>query len=218
MIAVTRAPTNRPRIGLENIVNRAVNSGTFASGFTAPLIMSIPVIRTMKPRRTAPRFFFCSFFFKNIVNTIPITARIGAKEDGFNIFIIKLPPSSPVKLSNQAVIVVPTLAPMIIPTACSSFMIPEFTKPTTITVVAEEDWITAVTPAPNNTAISLFAVSFSRIFSRRPPDAFSRPSPITSIPNRNSARPPSIVNTPKMSIISSICFFAYLAFYHTVLE
>ena len=47
-----------------------------------------------------------------------------------------------------------------IPTACSSFMIPEFTKPTTITVVAEEDWITAVTPAPNNTAISLFAVSF----------------------------------------------------------
>ena len=28
---------------------------------------------------------------------------------------------------------------------------PEFTKPTTMTVVAEEDWITAVMPAPTRT-------------------------------------------------------------------
>ena len=33
--AVRTAPAIRPRIGLENIVNNAVNSGTFASGFTA---------------------------------------------------------------------------------------------------------------------------------------------------------------------------------------
>ena len=39
------------------------------------------------------------------------------------------------------------------PTACVSFMMPEFTKPTTMTVVAEDDWITAVTPAPKRTAL-----------------------------------------------------------------
>ena len=69
-----------------------------------------------------------------------------------------------------------------IPTAWFSFMIPEFTKPTTITVVADEDWITAVTPAPNKTAIILFEVSFSRRRSIRPPDNFESPAPIASIP------------------------------------
>ena len=58
----------------------------------------------------------------------------------------------------------------------------KFTKPTTITVVAEEDWITAVTPAPNNTAIIRFEVSFSRRRSIRPPDSFESPAPIASIP------------------------------------
>ena len=37
------------------------------------------------------------------------------------------------------VIVVPIFAPMIIQTACCNFIIPELTKPTTITVVAEDD-------------------------------------------------------------------------------
>ena len=50
----------------------------------------------------------------------------------------------------QPVTLVPMIAPMMIPIACVRFIIPEFTKPTTITEVAEEDWITAVTPAPSN--------------------------------------------------------------------
>ena len=37
------------------------------------------------------------------------------------------------------VMVVPMLAPMMIHTACFRVIIPELTKPTTITVVAEED-------------------------------------------------------------------------------
>ena len=37
------------------------------------------------------------------------------------------------------VIVVPMFAPMMIQTACRSVIIPELTKPTTMTVVAEED-------------------------------------------------------------------------------
>ena len=44
--------------------------------------------------------------------------------------------------------VVPTLAPMTTPTAWVRFMSPALTKPTKVTVVAEEDCTTAVTRAP----------------------------------------------------------------------
>ena len=47
--------------------------------------------------------------------------------------------------------VVPMFAPMITHTAWRSVIMPEFTKPTTITVVAEEDCITAVMTAPTST-------------------------------------------------------------------
>ena len=45
----------------------------------------------------------------------------------------------PVRDKIQEVTQVPRLAPIITPTACPSVIRPEFTKPTTITVVAEED-------------------------------------------------------------------------------
>ena len=51
-----------------------------------------------------------------------------------------------------------------------------------MTVVAEDDWITAVTPAPKRTALIGFDVSFSRILSSLPPESFSRPFPMVSIP------------------------------------
>ena len=59
--------------------------------------------------------------------------------EGLSIFMINPDPSTSTSESNQDVIVVPIFAPMMIPTACDSFIIPEFTKPTTMTVVAEED-------------------------------------------------------------------------------
>ena len=77
---------------------------------------------------------------------------------------------------------VPMLAPMIIPTTWESFMIPEFTKPTTITVVADEDWITAVTPIPRRTALIGLDVRVSKICSSFPPATFASPSPIKFIP------------------------------------
>ncbi len=83
-----------------------------------------------------------SFFLSllpDISSITPIIARTGENEDGFNIRTKKLPPSIPVKLNSHEVIVVPTLAPIMMPTACESFIIPEFTKPTTITVVADDD-------------------------------------------------------------------------------
>ena len=92
------------------------------------------------------------------------------------------------------------MAPIITFTACSSCIIPEFTKPTTITMVAVEDWITAVTPAPTKTALTGLLVSFSSIFSSLLPETLDRPSPIMCIPYRNRASPPIIVRRSKKSI------------------
>ena len=64
---------------------------------------------------------------------------MGEKEVGFKNFINILLLSSPLKLKIQEVMVVPILAPMIIPTAWDNFITPEFTKPTTMTVVADDD-------------------------------------------------------------------------------
>ena len=78
--------------------------------------------------------------------------------------------------------VVPMLAPMMIHTACCSVIIPELTKPTTITVVAEEDWMTAVMPAPTATPRMRLAVSRSRMRFMRLPAALSRPLLIICMP------------------------------------
>ena len=78
--------------------------------------------------------------------------------------------------------VVPMLAPMMIQTACRSVIMPELTKPTTMTVVAEEDWMTAVMPAPTATPRKRFAVNFSRICFMRLPAAASSPVLIICIP------------------------------------
>ena len=74
------------------------------------------------------------------------------------------------------------LAPMMTQTACCRVIMPELTKPTTITVVAEEDWITAVIPAPTATPIKRLVVSRSKIRFILLPAAASRPEPIICMP------------------------------------
>ena len=83
-----------------------------------------------------------------MVRITPMRARIGVNDVGLSSWMKKLPPSKPVRLRIQAVTVVPTLAPMMTPMAWRRESRPEFTKPTTMTVVAEELWMTAVTPRP----------------------------------------------------------------------
>ena len=139
-----------------------------ASGATAPLIVSIPNIRIANPRRILPISFFLELFLQVIVIIMPITASTGENDDGFK-RLIHPAPLIPVSDNIHEVTVVPILAPIIIPTACESCIIPELTKPTTITVVADE-------------------------------------SPMTFIPYRNKARPPTIVNTPKISILHKLLF------------
>ena len=78
--------------------------------------------------------------------------------------------------------VVPMLAPMMIHTACVSDIMPALTKPTVMTVVALDDWMTAVIAAPTSTPRKRLLVSFSRISFIRSPAAASRPELIICIP------------------------------------
>ena len=93
----------------------------------------------------------------------------------------ELPPTPPRQIS-QPVILVPTTAPMITESACRSFIIMEFTKPTAITLVADEDWITAVTPVPSKMPLSGVPESLYRISSSLLPATFFRLLPISDIP------------------------------------
>ena len=183
-----------------NAVIIFVKDGLSARPDTAELIVSIPNIRIAKPSRILPISFFFDSPLLTITRTIPIAASIGENEEGFRSFSQIVLPSIPVSESIHEVMVVPMLAPIMIPTACESFMIPELTNPTTITVVADEDCITAVTPAPKRTAKILLVVNFSRIVSNLPPAILDRPLPIIFIPYRNSDKPPIILSKLKMSI------------------
>ena len=63
-----------------------------------------------------------------------------------------------------AVIVVPTLAPRMTPIDWLSVSNPAEMKPTTSTVVTEDDWMTAVMRAPAIAAVKRFLVSRASSF------------------------------------------------------
>ena len=114
-----------------------------------------PMNRSAKPMRISPASFFLWFFIKSTM-TAPMPKRRGAKNSGFS--------ASPHSLMDtiQLVTVVPILAPMMMPTAWVRLMMPALTKPTTMTVVAEELWIMAVTAAPTRTPSRRLLVSTPR--------------------------------------------------------
>ncbi|OPZ19174.1 MAG: hypothetical protein BWZ04_02517 [Firmicutes bacterium ADurb.BinA205] len=204
MIPVNPAPTRTPRIGLLKAVRRLLNFSDSASGATAPDINVIPVMSMANPMRILPiSFFLC--FLQIIIIITPISATIGEKEDGLSIFMKGLLLSTPTRLSIHAVSVVPISEPKQTPTVCSSDISPEFTKPTSITVIAEDDWMAMVTPMPRSIALILFEVIFWRAASSFPPVSFSRPVDITFIPYRKKASPPIMVNM--LNIENSVSIF-----------
>ena len=82
----------------------------------------------------------------------------------------------------HAVMVVPMFAPMMTPIACPRVRRPALTNPTTITVVALDDWIAAVTPKPVRTPLKGLEVIVPRSFLRPFPAVFWRPVLIMFIP------------------------------------
>ena len=74
---------------------------------------------------------------------------------------------------------------------------PTLTKPTTMTVVAEELWMIAVTPAPMPTPASRDLPVFSNQRRRRLVASFSILSESTLKPNKNAPKPASSATTAR---------------------
>ena len=160
----------------------------------------IPDISTANPSIIVPTS--CLRLSLDIMTSmIPTRANIGAKFSGLRRFTRILSLSIPATESIHAVSVVPMFEPIMTPIVCPSFIIPEFTRPTSMTVIAEEDWIAIVIPAPRARAVNLLSVARLSIFSSLLPDIFSSPEDITCIPYRKNANPPSKVITEKTVII-----------------
>jgi len=82
----------------------------------------------------------------------------------------------------HAVTVVPILAPMMTLMDSARVNSPALTKLTTITVVAEEDWIRAVINTPVNTPVTRLVVIAVRILRNLSPATFCKPSLIIFMP------------------------------------
>ena len=91
-------------------------------------------------------------------------------------------------------IVVPILAPIIIPIACRKVKSPAPTNPIVITDVPELDCINAVTSIPTRTPKNGEVVYLSKIYLSLSPAAICSPSPIYFIQNRNIPNPPKNPN------------------------
>ena len=139
-------------------MNSRPNAGTALKPATEAAIVSMPNISVAKPSRIIP-VSLRLLFFAVMKKMMPTKARIGVNAEGFRRLTKKVWLSMPARLRIQAVTVVPMLAPMMTLTACRRVMSPELTKPTTMTVVAEELCMIAVTPMPVRRPANLFVVS-----------------------------------------------------------
>ena len=174
----------------------------------------MPNISVAKPSKIVPVSFFRSSL-QNMYRMMPISARIGVNDVGLSRLIQTLPLSMPARLSSHAVTVVPTFAPMITLMACRRVIRPELTKPTTMTVVADELWMMAVTPRPVKKPIAALSVILPIRLRRLLPARRSSACPIRFIPNRNRHSPPMSVSTLKISIFSPLISIFFTCAYHT---
>ena len=188
--AVTSIPISTPRIGLLKLVIMSMNFGSDLSGTIAPDIMLMPYISTAKPIMMPP-MFLCEFFFANIQRIIPIRATTPVSTSVLSIEVIPPPEPMLLRASIQPVMDVPRIAPSTIPIACFTCIMPEFTKPTTITDVADDDCMAAVTPVPRMIPFTGLPASLYNIISILLPATFLSESPMTDIPKRNIATPPN---------------------------
>ena len=124
----------------------------------------------------------------------------GVNDDGFNRRMKKLLLSIPARLKIHAVTVVPIFAPIITLMDCFRVISPELTNPTTMTVVADELWMIAVTPSPVKSPANRLVVIRPRSAFNLLPALRSSACPISVMPNRNRLKPPIRFKTLNKSI------------------
>ena len=197
---VKMRPTKIPRMGLEKVVSMCRKASLSCKGATELLMACMPNISTAKPMRISP---MCTLdcFLQNMRRMMPITATTPVRVAVESRDTQPEPPSRADRQMIQPVTLVPRMAPMMMPMACLTFIMPELTKPTTMTEVAEEDWMMAVTPVPNRTPLmglpeSLYSTSSSLL-----PATFFRPSPMRVMPKRKRATPLSSAITLEMPMV-----------------
>ena len=120
-----------------NVLKKRMNVGNCAMDLSSALISDMPKKRSPNPSTVSPhpRRYFQEM---NSITSPRMMAGIVMQA-----------------MSNAmicAVIVVPMFAPKMIPIDWVRFRSPAFTNPITITVLALDDWMTAVTSAPARTA------------------------------------------------------------------
>ena len=136
---VTTVPARTPRKGLWNAVRIFVKLSISRSGAIEVDIMVIPCMRIEKPMSIEP-ISLCLCCLQTMSIMIPIRATNRAKHEGFrNCRRILSFPSMPDRDKIHAVSVVPISEPKITPTVWGSSMIPELTKPMSMTVMADDD-------------------------------------------------------------------------------
>ena len=167
----------------------------------------MPYIKTAKPIRIRPTSRR-RWRLEPMISRMPARAIRGEKFSGFRRFTNTFSLSMPVRERIHAVSVVPMLEPMMTPMVCPSSMTPEFTRPTSITVMAEEDWMAMVMPAPSSRLLMGFEVMRLSIRSSLPPAIFSRLLDMTVMPYKKKAKPPQRVKTEKISITAPRFIFA----------
>ena len=113
---------------------------------------------------------------------MPIKASAGAKDSGFSSRSSNWSPLTPIRLISQAVTVVPIFDPMMTPTVLAIRIRPELTRPTSITVTAEELCTAMVTTQPKTRPAKRFFVMLWIMRSIREPAIFFRLSDIWFMP------------------------------------
>ena len=174
-----------------HVVTNSSTSGVCRRSGTEFFMKERPRNKRQKPTISSPIFLRLSFleFEKRKPKSINGIARI------------EMSALKPNQDTIQAVTVVPMLAPMITPIACVNVRRPALTKLTTITVVADEDWIMVVIPKPVKTPLRGLDVIADKKPLSLSPAAFCKPELIRFIPYRNIPNAPNSVNTCSKLII-----------------
>ncbi len=187
MTLVSSRPTRIPSSGLEKEVSASINTWLSRRGETASLIMDMPYISTAKPRRMSPHMMGGRPLGSHAQNDAddghqtqtgwrcskghPAAAAAETQEAE----------DSPGDVGAQN-------GAMTMPMAWFTFIMPEFTNPTTITEVAE-DWIHGSDPVPKQHLQRRAGQLIQHQLQLASGDFF-RPSPMMAMPNKNSAIPP----------------------------
>ena len=178
-----------PFTGWQFTICRVLTNGSYFDRACSSLLMvSIPRNRKPSPRMVSLQLEILRFGMKLKIMPIMIDGMISQFRSN---------------ATSWAVTVVPMWEPRIRPIAWTRVSKPALTKPTTMTVLAPEDWMTPVTTAPVATATKRLAENILKMERIRSPATLRNPSLISFMPKIKIANPP-ITWTAFIKVIRSV--------------